>query len=484
VSAERAAEAARALAWRAAGLTTADTARKMGLPVRTCTTLLTWAREQGVPPAELSAREQAIAAAMVAKYTPLQRWGQRGGVVRQADRTDRKPLPTPDGDRVQVDHSDDDGVATATASLSGGAIRTLDDLRRAADLPDADWELVGNVMARAWTMGSQQNHYIAASFRRRLRLEVRPLPMAPIAVSPLASVRAAAEPARCVVLGDMQVGHRRARNQPGAPLVPLHDRAAIDACVQAIRLIRPECVVIIGDVLDLAGLSRWETTPDLAGLIQPALDECRWWLAQLRRAAGADARIVWTPGNHDERVGKQVAAKLPELWGVRRAGGGAEVLTLPALLGLDDDALRVEYAGGYGVDWYWRDAVRFTHDLGVRNGGGATVAHMAARTHGHCCAGHTHRAEIATRVVTGPAGEFTAYCMNVGGLCRRERGVVPSGVPHAQDWSQAIGLWTQRQDGVIVGQLLPIERGAVDVWGRLVVGCDRASDIAADTGWA
>jgi hypothetical protein len=85
----------------------------------------------------------------------------------------------------------------------------------------------------------------------------------------------------------------------------------------ACETLKPDVTVMLGDVLDGATVSRfgrddWGRRPSLA----EELAACRVWLDAIR-AAAPDAERIWVRGNHDQRLEKIIANKMPELEGVR-----------------------------------------------------------------------------------------------------------------------------------------------------------------------
>lgn len=101
---------------------------------------------------------------------------------------------------------------------------------------------------------------------------------------------------------------------PGDPAPAM--RAFVQACEHFRRDLR--AVILNGDVFDGATVSRhpsigWEHKPSV-------IEELGAVQAQLReivRAAGPDARRIWTLGNHDQRFETRIANAVPEYQNVR-----------------------------------------------------------------------------------------------------------------------------------------------------------------------
>lgn len=77
--------------------------------------------------------------------------------------------------------------------------------------------------------------------------------------------------------------------------------------------LKPKAVILNGDVLDFASISRhppigWEKLPSVADEIEAAKE----YLHQLELAAGRVVRKIWTLGNHDARFETKLATVAPE----------------------------------------------------------------------------------------------------------------------------------------------------------------------------
>jgi len=91
-------------------------------------------------------------------------------------------------------------------------------------------------------------------------------------------------------------------------IVTTAHRAFVEFC----RRMKPAAVILNGDVLDGAGISRhpsigWENKPTLI----EEIEACQERLAEIERAA-PKAELVWTLGNHDARFESRLANVAPE----------------------------------------------------------------------------------------------------------------------------------------------------------------------------
>jgi len=87
---------------------------------------------------------------------------------------------------------------------------------------------------------------------------------------------------------------------------------AHEAMLRLIKALKPDIVVLNGDILDGARISRharimWEKQPSLKDELHAVQDRC----AEIERAAGR-ARLVRTIGNHDARFENYWSANTPE----------------------------------------------------------------------------------------------------------------------------------------------------------------------------
>jgi hypothetical protein len=93
---------------------------------------------------------------------------------------------------------------------------------------------------------------------------------------------------------------------------------AIRAFIKLIRKLKPQVVILNGDVLDFPRISRhapigWEKNPAPAAEIEAAQDI----LHDIEQAAGPGIKKVWPLGNHDARFESQIAQHNPEYANVK-----------------------------------------------------------------------------------------------------------------------------------------------------------------------
>lgn len=201
---------------------------------------------------------------------------------------------------------------------------------------------------------------------------------------------------------DTQIGFYRSV-QTGE-LTPMHDLAAIDIALQMLRAFRADRVVILGDLLDLAGLSRWLQLAEFQHTLQPALQYTYMLLAKIRGIVGPNVKIDYLAGNHERRMSEYIAKNAIAAHGIRNVEKDLTkvnpltlvpttwdwpALSLPKLLHLED--LRITYSAEYpGGEVWLNDRNVCTHppEKSTRKEIRANVYH-----------GHIPRATVDTRTI-------------------------------------------------------------------------------------
>jgi hypothetical protein len=160
---------------------------------------------------------------------------------------------------------------------------------------------------------------------------------------------------------DTQIGFYRSV-QTGE-LTPMHDLAAVDVALQMLHSFRADRVVILGDLLDLAGLSRWLQLAEFQHTLQPALQYTYILLAKIRSIVGANCVIDYLAGNHERRMSEYIAKNAIAAHGIRNVEKDLTkvnphtllpttwdwpALSIPKLLHLEDLGIKysAEYPGG------------------------------------------------------------------------------------------------------------------------------------------
>ena len=246
---------------------------------------------------------------------------------------------------------------------------------------------------------------------------------------------------------------------------PFQDRQKMHLAQIALQEIQPNRVTFLGDDLDHANFSRFDTRKEWAESTQRGLDEFAQTLAQTR--ANTNAEIVVHEGNHNVRLEKQIRGYNGDLLGLRRALAEQElgVLTLGFLM--DFEAQQIEYITGYPEAEYWHsDYLKSFH--GSRVTKGSTVNQEVKDQTVNFVHGHTHRAGIVYRTFNDGRNPRTIFGAEGGTFADLSQ--IPSGkfsadergrpLRQTQDWQTGLTVIHHNEE-VIAPQFIPIDEGVM-----------------------
>lgn len=246
---------------------------------------------------------------------------------------------------------------------------------------------------------------------------------------------------------------------------PFQDRQKMALAQIALQELQPDRVTFLGDDLDHANFSRFDTRKEWAESTQRGLDEFAQTIAQTKANTGAE--IVVHEGNHNVRLEKQIRGYNGDLMGLRRALAEQElgVLTLGFLM--DFEAQGVEYITGYPEAEYWHsDYLRSYH--GSRVTKGSTVNQEIKDATVSFVHGHTHRAGIVYKTFRDGRHEKTIFGAEGGTFADLEQ--IPSGkfssdqhgrsLRQSQDWQTGLTAIYHNEE-VLAPQFIPIDEGVM-----------------------
>lgn len=270
----------------------------------------------------------------------------------------------------------------------------------------------------------------------------------------------------CLVVPDSQNGFYR---KPDGSLDPMHDPQCWDLVHQLNRHIKPNTIVLLGDMIDLAEWSdKYTSSPDMAYTTQATIDDLARTLGQLRRD-NPTAQIVYIEGNHEKRFQLAILNHLKAAYGLRKAGdvGSHDTFSLPYLLGLEE--LGIEYRGSYpDGSFYLNDSLEFGHGTIVRGGGGETAKAVLKDMDHSYCYGHIHRHELRAHTIHKRDGsQEVRYAFSPGTIARID-GAVPANSKR-NDWQQGLSVVTY-SDKQFAIEMLAIDTGELFYRGQLFRG--------------
>ena len=255
---------------------------------------------------------------------------------------------------------------------------------------------------------------------------------------------------------------------------PTHDERALKVARMICQDLKPNVIVIGGDNVDMAALSRFEkdslrfSAPEA---LQLAIDGLSNFLGHLR-SENPQSRIIMLEGNHDKRLSKYVLKHAEKLYGLKRANSRNEypVNTFPFLLRLED--MKIEYASGYPANEVWlEDDLVFVHGDRVRSS--SSTAELYSKDYDNdVIFHHIHRHEMHSRTTkTGrfiTAASFGTLASIEGDVPSYGNGIDDRGnvVPKYENWQQGMGVILQYPDGYREMHPIHIRNGQARFLGR------------------
>lgn len=143
------------------------------------------------------------------------------------------------------------------------------------------------------------------------------------------------------------------------------DAKAVSGFLDVVKDGKPDTVVIAGDLLDEYTLSKFMRVPSRRGLLDE-VKSAKSFLYQLRDTA-PEADIVFIFGNHDQRLGKRIVEKLPEIHGLVSLSSLLDCEEL-GILALDD----IESVNVYE----WHDVLVGHFDKALKRAGASSYSLM------------------------------------------------------------------------------------------------------------
>lgn len=303
-------------------------------------------------------------------------------------------------------------------------IRRLDGLLKEAAVDTSNYE-VERYTVNSWSKGNFQ-------VKAHLRAKGKPF-KAPDYEAPLLDLSVAMGSAMTALcIPDIHFGFlcetKLNGDVPELEWRTIHDERAVAVVLEVARRYQPEKIVILGDLLDLPALSRWEVEPKHRHQTLTAIKAAHNFLKKLRVAC-QNSKITLLEGNHERRLRDYLSKNAPELlWATN----------VPDLLGLS--VLGIEYVGPYGTRFPLEKGVFATHGHLIGRKGGESAAKMLGEYHLSTVFGHTHRLELAyhTHYDEQNLGG-TVFSMGCGTLAKLDGSVPGSQHPN---WQQGFGvLW-------------------------------------------
>ncbi len=158
-----------------------------------------------------------------------------------------------------------------------------------------------------------------------------------------------------------------------------HDIDAIRACIQFLRTMKVDNIVLNGDTIDAHKLSRWAKRKDDIEFTTE-LQMARNFIDNLR-ATFSKARIYFKVGNHEDRLEHYIQEKADQFAGL---------VTWQSLLELD--AKGVKFVDSNQIMFCHGTWITHGHEIKV-NGAANPAVTLMNKTMTNTCMGHLHRSQ-------------------------------------------------------------------------------------------
>lgn len=183
--------------------------------------------------------------------------------------------------------------------------------------------------------------------------------------------------------------------------VPHHDETLHSLACAMLREHKPEQLILVGDLLDYAAVSRWRKSGDEASL-QDTIDAA-WRVLRNYVEASPGTRVRFLDGNHEERLPNALKDKgLGQVSGLRRPGDSFPIMSTGHILRFDE--LGIEQVFPPDGCGYEQAEIRVLPNLAARHGGiikkdsGASGMAMLKKLRRNIVIGDTHRQSLTYHV--------------------------------------------------------------------------------------
>ena len=238
-----------------------------------------------------------------------------------------------------------------------------------------------------------------------------------------------------IILPDSQIGYKK--DMSTGKLEPLHDLRAIAIVTEIIKEVKPNRIIMLGDMLDLPDWStHYVRSPEFYFTTQPSIDYLASWINELRPYC---EEMVYIEGNHEKRMMDSIVQNTIQAYGIKPANEPdvPPLISVPYILGLHK--IGVEYVGQYPHgEYYINDNLVCIHGNKVGAKSGQSVMKLLDSPRISIIQGHIHRLEMAHKTVWTHGKPKIYQAVSMGTLARID-GIVPGGGTR-YNWQQGFGV--------------------------------------------
>lgn len=362
-----------------------------------------------------------------------------------------------------------------TISSKDRRVKTLDDLIAVCKIELSIWKIDRHVINK-WEVGTKVNDEIITeplfqvkAWLSKIIPDEAKFPIVkklefPAIKKQIQSQYSNRDVKKTIVIADHQIGFLK--DIRTGKLTPFHDRKVMSIQIQAIAEYQPDEIIIAGDLLDCTEASKYTKLPEFYYTLQPALNECGWFLSMLREVSPS-SKIVFLYGNHDLRLEKYIMENMLFAYNLKPYNKEIPVMSLKNLLSLED--IDIEVINAYPKGAYW-----INNKLKVIHGEYLSVKKELTMSDYSVIMGHLHGIEQVSRTIHGIDGARSVTVSSVGCSCKID-GTVP-GVNSKPDWQQGF-IKVESTENSFNVQHYFINDGKCTFDGKHYTGTDYESDI-------
>lgn len=203
---------------------------------------------------------------------------------------------------------------------------------------------------------------------------------------------------------------------------PDHDPYAIRTSIEAVSLVKPDVLVLGGDLIDAYAFSRFEKKTAKLAKFQKEIDLADDYLGRLHEAS-PDSETVWMYGNHEDRIERYLHRQAPAL---------ADMAKVSLQEWLSTNARNISVYD-YGETYDHLSPLVFAHGTVIRKKAGMSAASMVDMEGRSIAMGHSHRLGMSLRRM----GPRVLHAYESGCLCKLRQEYTK----HTPDWQLGFSMF-------------------------------------------
>lgn len=160
---------------------------------------------------------------------------------------------------------------------------------------------------------------------------------------------------------------------------PFEDKHALGAVMNGIKYMKPNKVILLGDIVDFYSISRFDKNPERELHLKEEIETNYDMLQTFMKYVPKDCEVTYVPGNHENRLDNYIVKRAPELHWV------------PGLKWFE--ILKLKKLGIKHIDKRWMEyrGVMFSHLNKSNKYGGYTAKNLGTDFNRPIVHSHSHK---------------------------------------------------------------------------------------------